>query len=63
MSVEELKKVISEKVDQLNENQLKVILEIIEAANISPEKPKFDAELFFEEAVSKYGKVLQKLAQ
>ena len=63
MSVEEMKKMINEKVDKLNEDQLKVILKIIEEANGKQKKSKFDAELFFEEVVSKYGSVLQKLAQ
>lgn len=58
-----MKKIISEKVDKLNEDQLKVILKIIEEAGDEQKKAKFDAELFFGEAVSKYGRVLQKLAQ
>jgi hypothetical protein len=63
MSVAEMRKAISEKVAKLNEDQLKVILLIIEKADDEQIKSKFDAELFFEEAVSKYGSVLQKLAQ
>ena len=63
MSVAEMKKVINQKMESLNEAQLKVILKIIEKADDEEKKSKFDAELFFEEVVSKYGNVLQKLAQ
>ena len=58
-----MKKVINQKMESLNEAQLKVILKIIEKADDEEKKSKFDAELFFEEVVSKYGNVLQKLAQ
>jgi hypothetical protein len=63
MSIAEMKKIINEKVESLNEDQLKVILKLIEEANDEQKKSKFDAELFFGETVSKYGSVLQKLAQ
>ena len=63
MSITEMKKIINEKVDKLSEDQLKVILKIIEEANDEHKKSKFDAELFFEEVVAKYGSVLQRLAQ
>ena len=63
MSIQEMKKIINEKVDCLNEDQLKVILKIIEQADDEQEKSKFDAESFFKEVVAKYGSVLQKLAQ
>ena len=63
MSVEEMKKEINQKMDSLNEAQLKVILKIIEKADDEEKESKFDAELFFKEVVSKYGNVLQKLAQ
>ena len=63
MSVTEMKKIINQKMDSLNEAQLKVILKIIEKADDEEKESKFDAELFFEEAVLKYGNVLQKLAQ
>lgn len=63
MSVAEMKKVINEKVNMLDEDQLKLILKIIEQADAEKKKSTFDAELFFEEVVSKYGSVLQRLAQ
>ena len=63
MGIAEMKKIINEKVDGLNEDQLKIILRIIEEADDKQKKSKFDAELFFEEVVSKYGSVLKKLAQ
>ncbi len=63
MSVEEMKKAINQKMDSLNEDQLKVIFKIIEKADSEGKELKFDAELFFKEVVSKYGNVLQKLAQ
>ncbi|KAA9041932.1 hypothetical protein FW778_07930 [Ginsengibacter hankyongi] len=63
MSVAEMKKEINEKIDKLNEEQLKIILKVIEEASVEQKKAKFDAELFFEEVVLKYGNVLQKLAQ
>lgn len=63
MSVAEMKKAINQKMESLNEAQLKVILKIIEKADDEEKESKFDAELFFEEVVSKYGNVLQKLAQ
>ena len=63
MNVVEMKKVINEKIDMLDEDQLKVILKIIEQANDEKKKLTFDAELFFEEVVSKYGSVLQRLAK
>ncbi|MEP6926143.1 MAG: hypothetical protein ABI834_00840 [Ginsengibacter sp.] len=62
MSIAEMKKVINEKVENLNESQLKVILKIIEEANDQQKEIKFNAESFFEEVVTKYGNVLQKLA-
>ena len=63
MSVEEMKKEINQKMDCLNEAQLKVILKIIKKADDEEKESKFDAESFFKEVVSKYGNVLQKLAQ
>ena len=63
MSIAEMKKTINEKVDTLNEDQLAVILKIIEEVDDGQKSSKFDAELFFDEVVSKYGDVLQKLAQ
>ena len=47
----------------LDKDQLKVILKIIEQANDEKKKLAFNAELFFEEVVSKYGSVLQRLAK
>ena len=58
-----MKKVINEKVSKLDENQLEVILKIIEQAGVEKKKSIFDGESFFEEVVSKYGSVLQRLAQ
>lgn len=60
MSVAEMKKAINEKVEKMNEEQLKVFLKILEKSNA---KSEFNAELFFEEVVAKYGNVLEKLAQ
>ncbi|MEO6453210.1 MAG: hypothetical protein ABIN97_04020 [Ginsengibacter sp.] len=62
MSVAEMKKAINEKMDKLNEEQLKVIFEIIEKTD-DKQKSKFNAEKFFEEISERYGNVLQKLAQ
>ena len=58
-----MKKEINQKMDSLNEAQLKIILKIIEKAGDVENESTFDAELFFKEVVSKYGNVLQKLAQ
>ena len=63
MSVAEMKKAINLKMDRLNESQLRVILKIIEKADDEEKESKFNAELFFAEVVSKYGNVLQRLAQ
>ncbi|HEY8688266.1 MAG TPA: hypothetical protein VIM07_03460 [Chitinophagaceae bacterium] len=63
MNVAEMKKEINQKMDNLNEAQLKVILKIIKKADDEEKESKFDAESFFKEVVSKYGNVLQKLAQ
>ncbi len=63
MSVAEMKKAINLKMDRLNESQLRVILKIIEKADDEEKESKFNAELFFDEVVSKYGNVLQRLAQ
>jgi hypothetical protein len=64
MSITEMKKIINEKVNSLNEDQLKVILRMIEEANDEDQKKlKFDAELFFKDVATKYGSVLKKLAQ
>ena len=57
-----MKEVINKKMNDLNEAQLKVVLEIIESIG----EPKYSSnsiESIFEEAVAKYGNVLQKLAQ
>jgi len=63
MSVAEMKKAINLKMDKLNESQLRVILKIIEKADDEEKESKFNAELFFDQVVSKYGNVLQRLAQ
>ncbi len=49
--------------DNLEEAQLEVILRIIEKAEDEQKEIPFDAKVFFDEVVSKYGNVLQKLAQ
>ena len=62
MSVAEMKEVINKKMNDLNEAQLKVVLEIIKSVG----EPKYSSdsiESIFEEAVAKYSYVLQKLAQ
>lgn len=58
-----MKKAINQKMDNLNEAQLKVILKIIEKADNDEKESKFDAKVFFDEVVSRYGNVLQRLAQ
>ncbi len=63
MSVTEMKKEINQKIDNLDEAHLEVILKIIEKAEDEQKESKFDAKVFFDEVVLKYGNVLQKLAQ
>ena len=64
MSRTEIKRKIIEKMNGLNEEQLKIILKIIEETyDENQEELKSGADLFFSEALSKYGNALKKLAQ
>ncbi len=55
MSVAEMKKKINEKVDTLNEAQLKVVMGLIEKVESAKDKSTANIELIFEEAAAKYG--------
>lgn len=60
MSVAEMKKIIHQQIDTIeNEAALKGVLEHIAKLN----ENSFDLESFFEKAAEQYGNVLQKLAQ
>ncbi len=63
MSTSEMKKRIQERVNFLDEAQLKFVMDIIEKASQDQETSTIDIKLLFEEAVERYGNVLQKLAQ
>ena len=57
-----MKQTINKKIDELNEAQLQVVIDVIEKIDNVKEKST-DIESIFEEAVARYGNVLQKLAQ
>lgn len=63
MSIAEMKQKINKKVDELDEAQLQIVIDVIEKIdNVKAEIPS-DIASIFEEAVARYGNVLQKLAQ
>ncbi len=63
MSTSEMKKRIQDRVNFLDEAQLKFVMDIIEKATKDRETSTIDTKLLFEEVVERYGNVLQKLAQ
>ncbi len=63
MSIAEMKQTINKKVDEFNEAQLKVIINVIEKIDNSQAEMPSNIESIFEDAVARYGNVLQKLAQ
>lgn len=63
MSVAEMKNKISCEVENLNEPQLSFILNIIDEIKTRPAYIQTSIDSIFEEAVSKYGNTLNKLAQ
>lgn len=58
-----MKKRIQERVNFLDEAQLKFVMDIIDKATKDNDTSSIDIKSVFEEAVERYGNVLEKLAQ
>jgi hypothetical protein len=63
MSTIEMKSEITEQLNTLSEKELNYVLELINTIKAKPETEKKDIGLLFEKVASRYGNVLQKLAQ
>jgi hypothetical protein len=61
MSVAEMKKEINDKINSLDESQLKMVEKFIERINVS--SSDWDLKKFADEILNERGEVLQKLAQ
>ena len=55
--------IINKKLSGFDEDQLKVILEVVEKVDGLKGNKAISVETIFEETVAKYGNVLKKLAQ
>jgi transposase len=62
MGVAEMKKEIKDKINNLDESQLKMVEEFIEKINL-PKGREWDLKKYVNEILDERGEVLQKLAQ
>jgi DNA-binding ferritin-like protein len=61
MNVAEMKKEINEKINNLDESQLKMVEKFIEKINL-PKEDEWDLKKYVNEIVEERGEVLKKLA-